>query len=257
MSTNRGEGPGQYFDYHAIPVVVVAALVVLRGLMGRVSTQVGIATLLVVGGCTLLTVVNPAWVNSHERAWTLGLIAAAAVTVGYALVVRHQRVELRPPAALLAASVAMALMFPGASPWAAQLLRPANPAGTRPPTTLDTRTRDQLVAERVHTAIGGPDVAVTYLTFGEWTYFLGNPTSCRYPSPLFLQRTRKTARLDTASYRENLACLSAADSQWLIRDPTWFRMKPQPTEVKDLIAQEWDCEREIKVDELLLCPRRR
>lgn len=62
--------------------------------------------------------------------------------------------------------------------------------------------------------------------------------------------------MDTASYRENLACLSAPDSRWLIRDTTWFRVKPQPAEVKDLLAREWDCDREIQIDELRLCPRR-
>jgi hypothetical protein len=247
---------GQYFDYHAIPLVIVSAFLVLRGMMGRVSTAVGVATLLLVGSCTLLTMMNPRWVSNYEQWWAFGLIATAVVGVGYAVVVIPRRVDLREPALLLAASVTMALMYPGASPWAAHLLRPANPDGKRPPTTLDTRTRDQQIANRVHTVIGGPHVAVTYLMFGEWTYFLGNPTSCRYPSPLFLQRTRKTARLDTASYQENLACLTAADSRWLIRDTTWFRVRPQPAEVKDVLAREWDCDHEIKIDELRLCPRR-
>jgi hypothetical protein len=247
---------GQYFEYHAIPLVVVSAIVVLRGLMGRVSTAVGGATLLLVGGCTLLTMVSQRWVNSHERWWAVGLVASAVVMVGYAVMVTPRRLDVRAPALLLAASVTMALMYPGASPWAAKLLRAANADGERPSTSVDTRSRDQQIAARVHTVIGGPDVAVTYLTFGEWTYFLGNPTSCRYPSPLFLQRTRKPARLDTASYRESVACLTAVDSRWLIRDTTWFRVQPQPAEVKDLLAREWDCTHEIAIDELRLCPRR-
>lgn len=104
---------GQYFDYHAIPLVIVSAILVLRGLMGRVSTTVGAVSLLLVGSCTLLTTVNPGWVNNHERGWGLGLIAAAVVMAGYAVVVRSRRVDLRAPAVLVAAAVTMALMYPG------------------------------------------------------------------------------------------------------------------------------------------------
>jgi hypothetical protein len=53
-----------------------------------------------------------------------------------------------------------------------------------------------------------------------------------------------------------VACLTAVDSRWLIRDTAWFRVQPQPNEVKDLLAREWDCTREITIDELRLCPRR-
>ena len=197
-------GQGQYFDYHAIPLVVVAAIAVFRGLLSLVG--------------------------------------------------RIHRVAL--PAGALAGLICLALLYPGSTPWAAQLVRGAGPDNHRPPSTLESRDRKEAVAAEVHQVIGGAEVPVTYLTFGEWTYFLGNPTSCRYPSPLFLQRTRKPARLTTDSYRENVECLSDPASRWLVRDPSWFRLKPQPQEITAIIQREWDCDAVQQVGELLLCPRR-
>ena len=94
---------------------------------------------------------------------------------------------------------------------------------------LVLRTDDEANASRVREVVGGADVPVTYLTFGEGTYFIGNPTDCRYPSPLFLQRTANTLRpVGTPSYQENLAGLSATDSRWLIWDPAWFSRSHTP-----------------------------
>lgn len=197
-------GQGQYFDYHAIPLVVIATVAVFRGLLRLLS--------------------------------------------------RLRRTA--PPAGMLACLVCLALLYPGSTPWAGQLVRTADADGHRPPSTLERRDRKEAVARQVHQVIGGARVPVTYLTFGEWTYFLGNPTRCRYPSPLFLQRTRRPARLTTESYRENAACLSDPASRWLVRDPSWFRLRPQPEEIKAIIEQEWDCDAVQQVGELLLCPRR-
>ena len=164
----------------------------------------------------------------------------------------------RPGQSLLAALATLALLLPSSTPWAAQLLRPENPNGQRPLSRLEARTKHEATARQVRQAVGGPDVPVTYLTFGEWTYFIGNPTTCRYPSPLFLQRTAYTRRqVGTPSYQENLDCLSASGSRWLIWDPSWFSLKRTPAGVQAIIAHEWDCSAPIEVGELRLCPRRR
>ena len=168
---------------------------------------------------------------------------------------RSWRVDRRSIASLIAALAGLALLYPGASPWSARLLRSADADGTRPQTTLEDRVLKETTGSQVRQILGGPDVPVTYLTFGEWTYFIGNPTSCRYPSPLFLQRTRKPDRLLTRSYRENLACLSAPDARWLIVDPSWFIVSRQPPEVKAILDTEWDCAHGTTVRGLQLCPR--
>ena len=98
---------------------------------------------------------------------------------------------------------------------------------------------------------------VTYLTFGEWTYFLGNPTVCRYPSPLFLQRTTVTPNaVGTPSYNENLACLAEPTSQWLIVQPRWFPLSKTPPQVQDAVTAAWDCDAAFTVRDLTVCPRR-
>jgi hypothetical protein len=105
--------------------------------------------------------------------------------------------------------------------------------------------------------IGGPDVPVTYLTFGDWTYFIRNPTVCRYPSPLFLQRTRYTlTHVGSPSYEENLACLSEPTSRWLIMDQNWFRISKTPPEVQARIHAQWNCSDGFESGGLKICPRR-
>ena len=58
---------GQYFIYHAIPAVVVAAAAVCRGLIGRVSAPVWMAVLAITAAATGLTAVNRVWLGDHQR----------------------------------------------------------------------------------------------------------------------------------------------------------------------------------------------
>jgi hypothetical protein len=185
-------------------------------------------------------------------------IAVGVAALIWAFAVRGRRPVGGQASPLLAALATLALLLPSSTPWAAQLLRPESPNGQRPLSILEARTVRSDTARQVRQAVGGPDVPVTYLTFGDWTYFIGNPTTCRYPSPLFLQRTAYTLRqVGTPSYQENLACLSASGSRWLIWDPSWFSLKRTPASVQAVIANEWDCSAPKAVRELRLCPRRR
>ncbi len=197
---------GQYFDYHAVPLVVVATVAAFRALRGRVSTLPGLLVLVTVAALAGLSAAAPAWTADHERLWVGGLALFGLAALVWAVGVRHRATGRRASSAA-AALVALALLVPGATPWSAHMLRAENRDGPRPPNAFQVRTARLATAERVHRVIGGPDVDVTYLTSGEWTYWLRNPTRCRYPSPLFLQRTRKPDRLTTSSYRENLDCL--------------------------------------------------
>lgn len=247
---------GQYFAYHAVPLVVVAAVAVFRVLRDRLSTVAGATLLAVAVILAGLSAVDPVWAVDHERLRAGGLAAFALTSVIWALGVRARPTVRRPGRAAYAALITLALVVPGATPWSAQLLRAENTDGTRPPNAFQLRTARTATAERVHRVIGGPDVDVTYLTSGEWTYWLQNPTRCRYPSPLFLQRTRKPARLLTASYRENVGCLTDPAARWLIIETAWFIPGRQPADVRGVLARHWDCQDATTTGGLRLCPRR-
>lgn len=247
---------GQYFDYHAIPLVVVAAVAVFRALRGRGSPAIGLAVVGLVLVTTVVTSLPGGWLTHHERLGAAVLATVAAAGALWAARARSRRALRRAIPPFVAALAGLALLYPGASPWSTRLLRPTDTDGARPPTTVEDRVRQEATAEQVRQVLGGPGVPVTYLTFGQWTYFIGNPTSCRYPSPLFLQRTRKPDRLATRSYHENVACLSSPDARWLIVDPSWFIVSRQPADVRTILDDQWDCAAAIGVDGLRLCPRR-
>ena len=249
---------GQYFGYHSVPMVVVASVAVFRGLRYRMSTTVGVGVMAVVLAAAALTTANSVWLANHQRLSGGATIAVGVAALIWAFAVRGRRPVGGPASPLLAALATLALLLPSSTPWAAQLLRPESPNGHRPLSVLEARTKRLDTARQVRQVVGGPDVPVTYLTFGDWTYFIGNPTTCRYPSPLFLQRTAQTRRqVGTPSYQENLDCLSASGSRWLIWDPSWFSLKRTPASVQAIIAHEWDCSAPKEVRELRLCPRRR
>ncbi|MBP2415352.1 hypothetical protein ACFFOM_02765 [Microlunatus capsulatus] len=247
---------GQYFGYHALPLLVVALVAVFRALRGRMGAAAGAVLLVAVTAASALTTTSTSWQTGHQRLWVGGLALLAVAGLGWAGVVRGRRPDDRRAGAAVAAVAALALLVPGATPWSAQLLRPADPDGERPPSTRQVRDDRRATVREVHAVVGGAGVPVTYLTSGEWTYWLGNPTRCRYPSPLFLQRTRQQARLGTASYRENLACLSAPGSRWLVVETSWFVVGRQPPDVRAVLDQEWDCDAAREVGRLRLCPRR-
>ena len=103
----------------------------------------------------------------------------------------------------------------------------------------------------------GPESTVTYLAFGETIYFLRNPTDCRFPSPVFLQRSRQDHDHEgSRSWAETLGCIRDSPGLWLVWETSWFRLKGQPQEVIDVLTATFDCDRAIKVDNYLVCPRR-
>ncbi len=252
---------GQYFQYHAIDLVILAAVAAFRALQGRVTALVGCCVVIVAAGASALSSLDSGWIYDHQRSWAGALLAVGVLAAGWAIGQRRPGAAARASAriragGLLAALAPLALIYPGATPWNSHLWRPANPDGSRPPTTFESRALGRATAEQVQRAIGGPAVEVSYLTSGEWPYFIGNPTDCRYPSPLFLQRTLKPARLGTASYAANLGCLSAPGSRWLIIEAHWFIVGKQPAEVRAVLDREWDCTTPIETGELEVCPRR-
>jgi len=97
---------------------------------------------------------------------------------------------------------------------------------------------------------------VVYLTFGATTYLLGNPTRCRYPSPLFLQRGGAEWKVSAATRGENLGCITQPDARWLVWDRDWLHSRSMPGDLRAAIEGAWACERAQLVAGLTLCPRR-
>lgn len=245
---------GKYYGYHFVPLSVVAGVTVLGALRGRLRASVVSALVVLALLAVGLSLPGERWRDDHTSVLGLGGIAVVLLTSGWALWRRR-----RPPAddrpGVGTASVLL-LVLAAATPWATGYA-PASALGDETRATPEVRSAHTQTAAEVHGVIGGAGTPVTYLTFGDWTYFLQNPTSCRYPSPLFLQRTRWYPQAAQAgSFAENLACLSDPGARWLVLDGSWFSTRSSATPVLEQLEQHWDCEQAVEVDELTLCPRR-
>jgi hypothetical protein len=107
----------------------------------------------------------------------------------------------------------------------------------------------------------GPDTPVLYLTYGTINHAMGNPTSCRYPSPLWLQRGAVLPRMrERQSYADNLRCLTEdSDARYLIIQNGWFNLPRSAPDVRALIDQRFDCSAAARIPApppLVVCPAR-
>jgi hypothetical protein len=85
------------------------------------------------------------------------------------------------------------------------------------------------------------DAPVLYLAYGTAAYHLGNPTPCRYPSPLFVQRAALHPGMTALrSYRDNLRCLDS-EVDAVILEPDWLRTRFLDREVRRDLAHRYDC----------------
>ncbi|WP_103355037.1 hypothetical protein [Amycolatopsis sp. CA-128772] len=102
----------------------------------------------------------------------------------------------------------------------------------------------------------GADTPVVYLAFGDMAYFFGNPSACRYPAPVFVQRgTYLPAVRGLESYRENLACLERPDARYLVVQPSWLAVDRLPPDVAAGVRSRFDCDHALPAGELTVCPR--
>jgi hypothetical protein len=105
----------------------------------------------------------------------------------------------------------------------------------------------------------GANTPVLYFAFGDINYFLGNPTPCRYPSPVWLQRSTYLPYVrEFASYRDNARCLVHPDAKYLVVQPSWFTVSGLAPDLLAEVNQDFDCARPIDVGEgtLVVCPKR-
>ncbi|PPK64502.1 hypothetical protein CLV40_11969 [Actinokineospora auranticolor] len=256
----------QWFQYHIVALAILAAttwsLAVTRwhAHYGRLPWTL-VTTTAILGIATPLAVAPPLpWRLAHAK--EVFLVAALLVLAATALtaVARTglRRTSLRPPTATVVASVAAtaALAVPTwpQSPYSYSNVHSAY-TNTERVTTTQTRLANMAEA---HTLIG-PDTQVMYLAFGDLDYLLNNPTTCTYPSPVFLQRSTylpKAATLE--SYREALACLDDPNIHYLVWQPSWFTPSALPQDAQTKLTTTWTCPPPPPPPppELIYCPRK-
>lgn len=248
---------GEYFGYHAATLCGVTAVALFRMLRWRVTTRIGLGVLAIVVAAAVLAATSTEWRDSHRMTWGTATIAAGVLGIGWALAVRQRKAPTQPLGLAAAALTTMALLYPAMTPISES---PTRLSDTGTPTVVrgfGMPMEQADTARQIHQRIGGPHVIVTYLTFGEWPYFLRNPTACRYPSPAFLKLTKyTTAHTGTRSYQENQACIDEPTSQWLILDRRWLKLGKAPPELRARVAARWDCSAAFTIGGLTICPRR-
>ncbi len=244
---------GQYYVYHAMGLVALSAVLAVRT-MDRTGTALH-PLLLALCGWTLVLFLLPApWRIQH--ATTLYLITTAWV-VGLALWQRRavKRTRGEPPQrGLRAAAVVGLAMLATQLPASAEALT----IGTAGKTALGNTAalRDDLAVAAQLRGVIGTDTPVVYLAFGDTAYVLGNPTHCRYPSPLFLQRPEARDGASPATRLENLACVTEPDARWLVWDRGWLHRKGAPADLIAVIDATWDCDEALSAGPYTVCPRR-
>ncbi len=201
----------------ALPLVAPVVVLVPLALVG-----LGRWSMLALAGALLLAT-SPIFIQGQGSMYHL-----AAVPIVVAAVVAWKRPALLPVVVALSALT----VLPAAS-W-----------GTGERTNATWADASRRLEDEVSLLRGsiGPDEPVLYLTYGTVGYHLGNPTDCRYPSPLWL-----VAGEDLASGRDNARCLDDENAAWVIIEPAWYD-GPLPTNA--------DCADMVHTDHLVACPLR-
>ena len=249
LAISSAYGQGEFFMYHfaVVPVLAAAvwgaafALVPER----RLSLLLGTA---VAAAASAVLLRQPAqWRLDHATQVT-SAYAAAAVIIAVLYVPARRRDPWMSGAIVLCAAL-IPIILPGA------------------PLSFSTydydvtnRSRDGVAYAELSERMGR-DTPVLYLTFGAVNYAMGNPTSCRYPSPQWLQRGSAYPQVRTyPSYLDNLRCLTEdTRARFLVFQPRWFNLGKATPEVRAIINQRFDCSAATRLPAppgLLVCPAR-
>ncbi|MDQ7803860.1 hypothetical protein Q5425_08955 [Amycolatopsis sp. A133] len=246
---------GQWFQYHLAALVPFAAAV--AGLAwARWSTEHGgppralVLPALALGvGIPIVSAATTEWRLAHG---TPVYAALAVLVVGGVLVALRDRGRTWPAAALLGASAVFVVPVWPSAPYSFDAIH-ADYTNTE---RVAAARLDERLFAPVRAQIG-PDTPVVYLAFGDMAYFFGNPASCRYPAPVFVQRgTYIPAVRALESYRENLGCLERPDAGYLVVQPSWLALDRLPPDVAAGLRSRFDCDRALPAGELTVCPRR-
>jgi hypothetical protein len=254
LSLAPAYGQAEFYNYHFAATVVLAGGVwgAAFALCPGFRLPLVAATVLVTAVSLVLLRQPVSWRLAHAGPviWAYE-IAAVALAVAAWFLAGRARVSLPWAAGVVALCFA--------------LLPPVLPGYPYAFSTYNHNVRNGRSVDAALADFGkrlGPDTPVLYLTYGAVNYGMGNPTTCRYPSPLWLQRGAVMPRMRTRpSYADNLRCLSEdRDARYLIVQPTWFSIPKSAPEVRALIDERFDCSPAARIPApppLIVCPARR
>lgn len=255
MSLASVYGQGEFFMYHfaAVPVFATAVWAAAFSLSRAARLPLVVSTALLTAASFVLLRRPPQWrldnVTTVTVVYALAALAAAVAT--WALACRTGR-SVPPAVGAITVTAALVLATLPHTPLAFSRYnydRPTDRASDAGYPTLRQRI--------------GPDTPVLYLTFGSFNYLLGNPTTCRYPSPQWLQRATYVPPVRTfPSYADNLRCLTdpGQRAEYLVMQPRWFSYARSSPEVRSLLDKRFDCTPPARIpapEDLLVCPARR
>lgn len=246
---------GQYFVYHSIGFVTLSTLLAVRTIQ-RSRAALRWPLLALTAWTLILFVTSAEWRLAHPlRLHLITGIWIAVLAAWQWLALRRRPTLSRVRSDWWAGLLVVGAMLATQTPFSAEALTLGTAGRTSASSAAALRT-DIADAAGVHALIG-QDTPVAYLTFGADTYTLGNPTRCRYPSALFLQRAHADQLVSPATRQENLACLTNPDAHWLIWDRTWLHRRNAPADLLATIDSTWDCAAAVLIDRYTLCPRLR
>ncbi|NNG38122.1 hypothetical protein HJ588_02395 [Flexivirga sp. ID2601S] len=257
-----GYGQGEFFMYHfaGMPVVGAAVWAVAVARPSAARLPLVVAPVLGAIASAVLMAQPLAWRRDHLW-WAIGIeLLIAAAATGWALIAMRRRVPStdRPwwvPAIGVAAAAALVTPLLPRSTYSFDLFDDSVVVG---PNIASIRAADRQY-DALRARIGA-DTRVTYFTYGAYNRALGNPTTCRYPSPQWLQRSvRLSSVRNYPSYIDNLRCLTSdGGAKYLVWEPSWFSLKGAAPQIREYAAK-FDCSKSGRVPApraLVVCPRK-
>ncbi|GIF21470.1 hypothetical protein BJ973_005083 [Actinoplanes tereljensis] len=250
LSLASAYGQGEFFMYHyaVVPVLAAAVWGGAFALVPAARVPLLATTLVLAAASFVLLRQDGDWRHDHVGLVASSYLLAAAIAAVVVWTVTARSV----PWSLGAVVLSVALLPPVliGAPLSFSMYNYKNPV-SRP-----ANAQYEALSDRI-----GPDTPVLYLAFGSINYGIGNPTTCRYPSPQWLQRGTLFARVrEFRSYDDNLKCLTEdRTARYLIVQPTWFNLAKAPPEVQGLIDGRFDCSDAARVQapaNLIVCPAR-
>jgi hypothetical protein len=252
----------RWTPYHAAALPVGAAILVVGAGMSW-WLRTGRPPWLLAVGIAAVSVASTLLLGS-DRDVRLGWSAAARwvsvlVAVILALLASREPAEPEPnrsgrPAAMLLIGLAALLAFvPAAAPASAWSLAVRGSARTNASwTEASLQRRDEM--RELSDAIGR-DTLVLYLAYGDIPYHMGNPTACRYPSPLWLASgTSHTFVREMWSYEDNLRCIHDTSADRVVIQPGWVFGGSQTGDLR-VALRRFDCEGPISAAGIRTCSR--
>ena len=254
LSLAPAYGQGEFFNYHFASTLLLAAGVcgAAFALCPGLRLPLAVVTVLITAVSLVLLHQHAVWRLAHASTviWAYQLTAAALAVAAWFLADRT-KITLSWPAGVVA--LCFALLPP-------VLLGAPYAFSTYDYSIYNARSSDAALADLSRRL--GPDTPVLYLSYGPINHGMGNPTTCRYPSPLWLQRGAIVPRVRTRpSYADNLRCLTDDhNARYLIVHTGWFSVTKSTPEVRALINRQFDCTDAARIPApkpLIVCPARR